>query len=43
LSVVAMDVKFRVTLREEQDTEGNILGKEGTSNMRPKEPTLGAS
>jgi len=43
LSIVAMDVKFGVALREEQDTEGNILVKEGTSNVRLKGPTLGSS
>lgn len=42
-SMGAMDVKFGVTLRKEQDTEGNILVKEGTSNVRLKVPTLGSS
>jgi hypothetical protein len=31
---VAVDVKFDVTLREEQNREGNILVKEGTNNVR---------
>jgi hypothetical protein len=38
-----MVVKFGVTLREEQDTEENILVKEGTKNVRLKGTTLGAS
>jgi hypothetical protein len=42
-SVVAMEVKFGVTLREEMDTKGNILVKVGTNNGRLKGTISGAS